>query len=218
VEATEAFEGAETGTPDQRGQKHYPASASTAGVRPPLSRRRLLALGGTAAATGLAGCIGSLTGSDDDVCAPGYVELDQRLDGYAVADALRYASLSLPATVPLGGTVEAELTNESSEPLATLGEPRYAVQRLGDDGAWHTTVGVAEDYEWPRTERVLAPGERLQWTVTLRRGEFPGPFERCTAHTAGTYRFVYWGFGPRENSTDDGDGGVALAAPFEVVE
>jgi hypothetical protein len=186
-------------------------------VRPPLSRRRLLALGGTAAATALAGCVDSWTGSDDDdddVCAPGYRDAGGRLDGLAVADSLRYASLSLPVTVAAGGTFVATLTNESGGPLSTRGPTRYAVQRLGDDGTWRTSVGVPEDYEWPTTERVLAPGETLEWEVTLRRGEFPEPFERCTTHTPGTYRFLYWGFG----SSEDGDTGVALAAPFSVVE
>lgn len=190
------------------------------GVTPPLSRRRLLAVAGTAGTTALAGCVDSWTGSDDGGCAPGYRDVEQRLEDYAVADSLRFASLSLPATVPTGGTFVATLTNDSEAPLPTLGTTRYAVQRLGDDGTWRTSVGVPEDYEWPTTERALDPGETLEWNVTLRRGEFPAPFERCTTHTPGTYRFLYWGFGASgsDGDTDPDDAGVALAAPFEVVE
>lgn len=209
------WSGAEWGGAGQGGaeqwQKNYPPAPPNAGVSPPLSRRRLLALGGAVGTTALAGCFDALDGSERAVCSSGYRRIDETVAAHSVVDYLRYASLTVPRTVPAGGAFVAELVNDSAEPLATLGRPRYAIQRLGDDGAWRNTVGVREDYEWPTSERVLAPGESLRWEMELSAYDFWGPFQRCTTHTPATYRFVYWGFSDR-------DAGVALAAPFEVVE
>ncbi|QCQ76642.1 hypothetical protein E6P09_09700 [Haloferax mediterranei ATCC 33500] len=105
----------------------------------------------------------------------------------------------------------ATLTNESTDPLTTLGKPRYMIQRLSSDDTWRNTIGVPEEYEWSPSQRVLEPGEEFRWEMTLSANEFSGPFQRCTAHTPATYRFIYWGF-------SEHDAGIALAAPFEVVE
>jgi len=85
------------------------------------------------------------------------------------------------------------------------------IQRLTSDGTWRNTIGVPDEYEWSASQRVLESGEKLQWKMTLSANEFSGPFQRCTIHTPATYRFIYWGF-------SEHDAGIALAAPFEVVE
>jgi len=178
---------------------------------PPLSRRRLLALGGSAGTTALAGCLDGLTGSEQDVCSPGYRDVGAVFTKRSVVEYLRYASLAVPQSVSPGERFVATLTNESSDPLTTLGTPRYMIQRLSPDGQWRNTVGVPEEYEWSPSRQVLEPGEQLRWEMALSVNDFAGPFQRCTTHTPATYRFVYWGF-------SEHDAGIALAAPFEVVE
>lgn len=178
---------------------------------PPLSRRRLLALGSAVGTTALAGCLDSITGRDQDVCTPGYRDVGEIFSKRSIVDYLRYASLTVPRSISPGERFVATLTNESTDPLPTLGKRRYMIQRLTPDGTWRNTIGVPEEYEWTPSERVLSPGEELQWEMELSVDDFSGPFQRCTAHTPATYRFVYWGF-------SDHDAGIALAAPFEIVE
>lgn len=178
---------------------------------PPVSRRRLLALGGSAGAVTLAGCLDAVTGNEEEVCSPGYRNVGEVFTKRSVVEYLRYASLRVPRSVSAGERFVATLTNESTDPLTTLGKPRYMIQRLSPDGQWRNTIGVPEEYEWSPSRQVLEPGERLRWEMTLSANEFSGPFQRCTIHTPATYRFVYWGFSER-------DAGIALAAPFEIVE
>jgi len=180
-------------------------------MSPPLSRRRLLALGGSAGTIALAGCLDFITGSEQDVCSSGYRDVGEVFTKRSIVDYLRYASLTVPQSIAPGEQFVATLTNESTDPLTTLGKPRYMIQRLSPDGTWRNTIGVPEEYEWSPSQRVLEPGEELRWEMTLNVREFSGPFERCTIHTPATYRFIYWGF-------SEHDAGIALAAPFEVVE
>lgn len=180
-------------------------------MSPPLSRRRLLSLGGSAGATALAGCLDSITGNEQEVCSSGYRDVGEVFTKRSIVDHLRYASLTVPQSIAPGESFVAILTSESTDPLTTLGKPRYMIQRLGPDGTWRNTIGVPEEYEWSSSQRVLEPGEELRWEMTLSANEFSSPFQRCTIHTPATYRFIYWGF-------SEHNAGIALAAPFEVVE
>ncbi|WP_241767998.1 hypothetical protein [Haloferax sp. ATB1] len=180
-------------------------------MSPPLSRRRFLALGGSAGTVVLAGCLDAVTGSEQQVCTSGYRDVGDAFAKRSIVNYLRYASLTVPQSIPTGGKLVAKLTNESSDPLTTLGKPRYMIQRLGSNGTWRNSIGVPEGHEWSPSQRVLDPGEELRWEMRLRANEFSGPFQRCTTHTPATYRFVYWGF-------SEHGAGIALAAPFELVE
>jgi hypothetical protein len=61
------------------------------------------------------------------------------------------------------------------------------IQQLGPDGTWRNSIGVAEEHEWSSSQRILAPGEELQWEMRLRANEFSGPYQRCTTHEPATY-------------------------------
>ena len=180
-------------------------------MSPPLSRRRLLALGGSAGTIGLAGCLDAISGNEQQICSSGYRHVGEVFTKRSIVEYLRYASLTVPQSIEPGGKFVATLTNESTDPLTTLGKPRYMIQRLSPDGTWRNTIGVPDEYEWSPSQRVLEPGEELRWEMELSASNFLGPFQRCTIHTPATYRFIYWGFSTH-------DAGIALAAPFEVVE
>ncbi|WP_303703855.1 hypothetical protein [Haloquadratum walsbyi] len=178
---------------------------------PPLSRRRLLAVGSSAGIIAFGGCLGSITRSEQEVCSSGYREIGGVFTERSIVNYLRYASLTVPQSIRPGEKFVATLTNESTDPLTTLGKRRYMIQRLSPDGMWRNTIGVPEKYEWSPSQRVLEPGEELSWEMTLDVNEFSGPFQRCTTHIPATYRFIYWGF-------SEHDAGIALAAPFAIVE
>ncbi|MCO8267679.1 hypothetical protein NKF06_14065 [Haloferax sp. AB510] len=180
-------------------------------MSPPLSRRQLLSRSSAVGTVALAGCLGVVTGNEDQRCAPGYRDVGDAFTKRSIVNYLRYASLTVPQSVSLGGTLIARLTNESADSLTTFGKSRYMIQQLGPDGKWRNSIGVAEEHEWSSSHRILAPGEELQWEMRLRANEFSGPYQRCTTHGPATYRFIYWGF-------SEHDAGIALAAPFEIVE
>ncbi len=180
-------------------------------MSPPLPRRRFLALAGAIGTAALSGCLNTITRRDQNVCSSGYRDVGDVFTNRSIVDYLRYASLTVPQSVSPGEQFVATLTNESTDSLTTLGKPRYMIQRLVDKGTWRNTIGVRDEYEWSSSEQILAPGDELRWEMELSANDFWGPFQRCTIHTAGTYRFIYWGF-------SDNDTGIALAAPFEIVE
>lgn len=180
-------------------------------MSPPPSRRRFLALGGSAGTIALSGCLDALSGNEQQVCSSGYRHVGEVFTKRSIVEYLRYASLTVPQSITPGEQFVAALTNESTDPLTTLGKTRYMIQRLSPDGTWQNTIGVPDEHEWSPSQRILEPSEELRWEMELSASEFSGPFQRCTTHTPATYRFIYWGF-------SNHNAGIALAAPFELVE
>lgn len=123
-------------------------------MSPPLPRRRFLALGGAVGTASLSGCLNTITRRDQEVCSSGYREVGNVFTNRSVVDYLRYASLTVPQSISPGEQFVATLTNESTDPLTTLGKPRYMIQRLADNGAWRNTIGVRDEYEWSSSKQV----------------------------------------------------------------
>lgn len=136
-----------------------------------------------------------LSGIDEDDLEWG----DLQSDGRPVF-ALRIEGDEPVDDVERGETVTITLTNVSPTVQETGNESKYALQ-VQTEAGWEEVRGTTEPERIEYTEEALAhaPGEGLEWTLTLtEEGVLEGhPHEErltvCPGLEAGRYRFVFWG-------------------------
>jgi len=176
-----------------------------------MRRRQLLkstaAIGGI---TGIAGCAQPDSDAGPDSCSEGYRKLNSIVgDLYVVSNLDPIELVVDPFEVPEFGNITARLINRSSEEVTTSGVNHVILQRLSSNGEWINTIGIENGYEFKNDTIELSPEESLDWEFNLSPSQFPDPFTDCTIHTAGTYRFVYWGIGHTDSD-------LAIAETFII--
>jgi hypothetical protein len=114
-------------------------------------------------------------------------------------------------TVPLGGELTARLENVATDERDSGNEQKYLIERRTESG-WQS-IFWKEGYPpgWNDIAIVHGPGEGFTWTLPVTRsGLAQGWYHVCEPLRTGTYRFIYFGVGHR----DDPD----LGAQFTVTQ
>lgn len=177
--------------------------------------RRTLLAAATAGVVGAAGCLDFAAGDGPQgpegqpatlACeTESFTRLDQPFPEEAVeqrstsTDDGRSVELSPEGTAETyGQDFRVALRNRGDEPLETLGEHAYSLQRETDEGWLDVRGHHGDDDPLPTGERTVDSGSGYNWSLRLREDSIAeavpdADLSVCPALGPGRHRFVYWG-------------------------